>query len=264
MREDMFKVIVERPRLIHGNWLGGGREPGFRQRMAREDVPAKVGMRASHNSRKWLNENLTPLRRFLEKQVGRPWNKVHAELLQGIDQRNTVQQHILTHIENFVHLAVRAEPRVDGHGRVRGYRFFGNDWRGRPLPVEESRRPLFVDPRTGLLRVTGADAYRAEQHRRREADAQAANRETRRVVNHGIELRKHEGVWYEVKLAPTPGPRIAGWQYQRMTPSERKALPGHYDALLKRPVTRNECEHYVVAKRQLGHNELRRHGLHGG
>ena len=48
MRDDMFKVIVERPRLIHGNWLGGGREPGFRQRMARDDMPAKVGMRASH------------------------------------------------------------------------------------------------------------------------------------------------------------------------------------------------------------------------
>src|SRR5438309_9686382 len=29
---------------------------------------------------KWLNENLAPLRRYLESNVGRPWSKVYAEI----------------------------------------------------------------------------------------------------------------------------------------------------------------------------------------
>ena len=74
----MYKVIVERPRLIHGNWLGGGREVGFRQFMASEERPSKVGMRVGHRNRKRLNEDLAPLQRCLMGQVGRPWDKVHA------------------------------------------------------------------------------------------------------------------------------------------------------------------------------------------
>lgn len=186
---------------------------------------------------------------------------MHAELLQGIDQRNAVQQHILTHIENFVHLVVRAEPRVDGRGRVRGYRFFGDDWRGRPLPVEESRRPLFVDPRTGLLRATGADAYRAEQRRREAAALQQADLASRRVISGHVELRKHDGVWYEVTVAPTPGIRVPTWRYTRMSTNERQALPHVYDLLLKREVNCNESTTFVTAKRQLGHRALRQYEL---
>lgn len=70
MREDMFKVIVERPRLIHGNWMGGGREPGFRQRMARADVPAKVGMREPQQSQMAQRESDTTAP--LPRKAGRP------------------------------------------------------------------------------------------------------------------------------------------------------------------------------------------------
>jgi hypothetical protein len=63
-------VIVERPRI-----------PAFKCRKGRlqalEDLPAHEGMRrlhALHGDRKDFNENLTPLRRYLERQVGRPWN----------------------------------------------------------------------------------------------------------------------------------------------------------------------------------------------
>jgi hypothetical protein len=42
MRADMYKVIVERPRLVHGNWLGGGREVGFRQFMASDERPVEA------------------------------------------------------------------------------------------------------------------------------------------------------------------------------------------------------------------------------
>ena len=61
MREDMSRVIVERPRL------GGHRTRKGRAR-ALDDLPKQEGMRRAHlHSGDWktLNENLAPLRRFL-------------------------------------------------------------------------------------------------------------------------------------------------------------------------------------------------------
>ena len=47
-----------------------------------DDMPTHEGMRRGHalrGDRKELNENLTPLRCFLESQVGRPWDKVYPD-----------------------------------------------------------------------------------------------------------------------------------------------------------------------------------------
>jgi hypothetical protein len=69
MREDMFKVIVERPRLVNSN---GYSRDGRRFRN-REEVGSFLGMKRGYDSTKWLNENLAPLRRYLASQVNRPW-----------------------------------------------------------------------------------------------------------------------------------------------------------------------------------------------
>src|ERR1700742_529715 len=95
MREDMYKVIVERPR--RGKSRGG---PAARLRNDLEG-PMRLATRAGYHYRE-LNENLAPLRRFLRSQVGRPWNKVFSEICAGIDRRNTVQQHIHQHIHGFI------------------------------------------------------------------------------------------------------------------------------------------------------------------
>jgi hypothetical protein len=103
MREDMYKVIVERPRR-GGGWAFQKDGRKFRNS---EDAPQKVGMKQGYQSRKSLNENLSPLKRFLESSIGKPWNKVYSELSEGIDRRNTVQEHIYSHIEQFVALHTR-------------------------------------------------------------------------------------------------------------------------------------------------------------
>ena len=82
MRSDMFKVIVERPR-------GRACSDGARQFRNDEARPPKMGMKHGYSSRKWLNENLAPLRRYLERQVGRPWNSVYGDIRKGMDGRNT-------------------------------------------------------------------------------------------------------------------------------------------------------------------------------
>ena len=77
MRGDMPKVIVERARR--------GAAPLRKGRAVRDDDLAlsKIGPKRHARLRggeKMLNENLSPLKRFLEKQVGRPWDKVWSEV----------------------------------------------------------------------------------------------------------------------------------------------------------------------------------------
>src|SRR5713226_10677218 len=98
MREDMSRVIVERPRL------GGGRTRKGRTRPL-EDLPKQEGMQRPHmRSGDWkmLNENLAPLRRYLERQVGRPWDKVYSEIARHLRVDNAVQQHVRDHLSDFV------------------------------------------------------------------------------------------------------------------------------------------------------------------
>lgn len=140
MREDMFKVIVERPRL--------GRSMRKMNRMkmkeAGENWSSKVGVRrhrALNGTRtKSLNENLAPLKRFLGKQVGRPWNKVYTDICAHLSPNNIVQQHVLQHLGDFV-----LKPAIGREGDwVWGNWFWMSD---EPRPGQ-----LYVHPRDGLLK----------------------------------------------------------------------------------------------------------------
>ena len=130
MRNDMARVIVERPR-IPDHKARKGRSRPF------EDLPAHEGMRRPH-CRHWrgksLNENLQPLRRYLERQVGRPWNKVYSEISANLRVDNAVQQHVRDHLADFV--AVKPRRRHYGWGMGDGTLWF---------------QPLYVDPVSGLL-----------------------------------------------------------------------------------------------------------------
>ena len=98
MREDMAQVIVERPRIKPFNNRKG-------RRQGLDDLPTHEGMRrahALHGDRKQLNENLAPLRRYLEGQVGRPWDKVYGEIAARLRVDSTVQQHVRNHLRDFV------------------------------------------------------------------------------------------------------------------------------------------------------------------
>jgi hypothetical protein len=134
MREDMARVIVERPRIID-SFARKGRAPPL------EEYPKQLGMRRSQRERggfKTLNENLAPLRRFLERQVGRPWDKVFAEIAARLRADSTVQQHVRDHLKDFVAI----KPRRGISTRYRK----GDDalW----------HQPLYVDRRDGILKRT--------------------------------------------------------------------------------------------------------------
>ena len=51
---------------------------------------------------KSLNEHLGPLRRYLSSQVGRPWDKVYAEICAHISVDSAVQDHVRDHVFDYV------------------------------------------------------------------------------------------------------------------------------------------------------------------
>jgi hypothetical protein len=267
MRKDMAKVIVERPRIID-SFAHKGRARPY------DELPKQLGMRRSQRERggyKMLNENLNPLRRFLERQVGRPWDKVYAEIAARLRPDRTVQQHVRDHLEDFV--AIR--PR-------RGI----STWRGDGLWYQ----PLYVDPRDGILKRTDRlpeARKRREERKRAKPDVECIEISAMRA------LQRIDRISYEVALAPLPKP-----EYRLRAELERVTLQRSHGtrSVVDMWVTRRRLANgpvfdvarrahiqlgpgvdndtgwywyrrdypdrrYAVAKRQLSRRELRRHGL---
>lgn len=272
MREDMAKVIVERPRRGGGNTRKGRAVP-------LDHLPFGEGMRRPHVSYyrgKTLNENLAPLRRYLDRQVGRPWRKVYAEIAANLRVDSTVDQHVRDHVRDFVAL----KPRLGV-----------NDFKHRADGVWH--HDFYVGPDDGLLKRT-ADLPALRHARLVSAQRRPAPRKTTRIaLAPDRELRQLDGIWFELALARLPDPvyreeretqraalnprsRVSSFieidvvRRRLVTPPLRDALRGA--TVYAGPVEdtaeawrefqrRNRDRLYVAAKRQLGRRELRRYGL---
>jgi hypothetical protein len=257
MREDMYKVIVERPRR-------GKEGDAAAARLRRDfDGPMRLGMRAGYGYRN-LNENLAPLRRYLHAQIGRPWNKVFSEICAGIDRRNTVQQHIRQHIRDFIAIDVEVS-----EGRLVD---LADRWRFLRTDIGLSQE-LYVDPRSGLIRLNRH--YRAWRrdvaaYRKREASEVASRR---RVVDERTLLLLLEGIWYRVEVGVLPTERVVEDVIDGKT-HRRVLVEPRYDVVLRKPISRavqadlRRCKElygstdlYAVSKRQISTREIKVHQL---
>src|ERR1700752_2933058 len=103
MRADMAKVIVERPRLKGWAW---SKPKGYLRQLRQygeDGPPQREGIKRCWKSgTKGLNEHLGPLRRYLDSQVGRPWNKVFSEICAHIERSSAVQDHVRDHVADYV------------------------------------------------------------------------------------------------------------------------------------------------------------------
>jgi hypothetical protein len=240
VRDDMFKVIVERPRRACGAAI---KSDGRRFRNS-EDAPAKLGMRRGYCDRKYLNENLAPLRRFLASQVGRPWSKVYAELSAGIDRRSTVQEHIYSHINDFVAIHTEWDERgVSTPNNGQCVRVIEPRWYGSNRRLTQSRFELFVHPRTGLLLRNRYYTSLAASWRENLRAKRQTGEQDRIVLSQRLEIHRIDNVWYEIEFTPYP------------------ALPKgvsvpHWDVLAKALVAGAEPDRYACRKRQIGSKEI--------
>lgn len=247
MRADMAKVIVERPRRR-------GIDTRLGRKITEHDLmPSTEGMRAPHvryYGGKELNENLAPLLRFLESRVGKPWDDVYSEICENIRVTNAVQDHIRVHVKQFVETSTS----MDKEGRIwiNGYRPF--------LLDDDQHTRFYVDPCSGLLCRNPNRVSWSQRQREYRAANEAHRQATARSLPNGVELRKHDGVWYEVTLSPVPAPEMVDSVimrgYVRKVP---RAVPV-YDVLLKQYVSQTHGT-YVTNKRQLNHHELKKYGV---
>jgi hypothetical protein len=103
MRDDMMKVIVERPRHGHyySNWQA--RMDRVQAKMKDpEDLPARLPMKPKIGWTKGFSENLSPLYRFLISRVGEKWDDVYSEISEQIKPGSTIQEHIRVHLFDFI------------------------------------------------------------------------------------------------------------------------------------------------------------------
>jgi len=185
MREDMAKVIVERPRRGGFGRLKGrmGKDP--------EAQPIKQGMKYRLADTKSLNENLAPLRRYLARQVGRPWAKVYSEISANLKATNAVQQHVRDHLKEYV--AVKMSVNKAGEPMV-----VSRWWRS---------YDFYVDPQDGILKRAKADTDKArkrarEQRRQRLALTQSQINKIKLAP--GSDLRRLNGIWFLVNYSVSP------------------------------------------------------------
>jgi hypothetical protein len=223
MREDMDKVIVERPRL-------GSRQKHRKgslrqwQQMPPEEWPKREGIYAHKGRTKWFNEHLGPLRRYLRKQVGRPWNKVFAEICENLRCDSVVQSHVRDHVGDIVAIQVT---------EMNGSLFYRSRW-GSTLPLEPRwMLQLYVCPRTGILRVIQRSRNRAAV--------------TRVCVDESLQFHLLTDRWFEVRLRKIPADfehcvdAVSEMLVSRCRPGElakRYGLPAY--ALSKRPLNGEE------------------------
>ena len=150
MRDDMAKVVTERPRRGHRN---KSKKTGSLIRRVDPDadydgpVRLPIARRRQYGyNAKEFSDLINPLKRYLRSCVGRPWNKVHSELSRTLDRRSVTGSHIWDHVMAEIEtdcyigpdrLAYSNTPRfLRRHGPVKG---------------------LYVHPRTGLIREQRAD-----------------------------------------------------------------------------------------------------------
>ena len=142
MRNDMAKVVTERPRRGHDR---PSKKWGRRLHPAEYELDdhgsnrAPIARRRQYGSSwKEFSDRLGPLRRFLRKQVGRPWDKVWSEITWTLDSRSLTGQHIFDHIR----WEVEREAWIGEDGRLYHKRRWGSIQR---------LDGIYVHPVTGLL-----------------------------------------------------------------------------------------------------------------
>ena len=134
----MRHVLIDRPR-----WHSRRRHPGrAKQRRWDEDSPTRAPVSRRGGTR-GLSDHLGPLKRFLMRRRGQPWDRVYGEICRQIDRRSTLERHILEHLDHMVYQQVELRDGVPWVLGASGARPLRGEW----------RNCYYVEPGTGLLRA---------------------------------------------------------------------------------------------------------------
>lgn len=198
MREDMFKVIVERPRS--GRSWASKSKLRYDKCEGRSRVSGHRLVTEATGNTKHLNENLAPLKRYLHKQIGRKWDDVFSEICVHLDTGSTVKMHVREHLNDFVLSNVRR-----GHDSV----LWATTRWGSPEKLLDSWTELYVDPDDGLIKETRKLCQKMGVPFRRSYRYYYKPRDPKKPLPL-IKLSETtwhirlQGIWYFIELSSTP------------------------------------------------------------
>jgi hypothetical protein len=92
---------------------------------------------------KFFNDNLEPMKRFLNRKVGKNWNKVHSELCGVLSKQTISGLHVFNHLYQFVFEKVKIEGKK--------IYFMGNFGKYKELRSEEKWPRFYINPKTEQL-----------------------------------------------------------------------------------------------------------------
>jgi hypothetical protein len=249
MRDDMHEVIIERPRWgsrQHHDRRLRRVDPKRTSRHDPESLPFRKSMgRVAEEARnpKEFSDLFGPLKRYLARQVDRPWDKVWSDICKNHTVENPAQRHLRLHVADFV--AVNTQ--------MRGGAVWVIDRWGGAAPLSAAYDELYVDPRTGILR---RNRHHSNYAKRRKKDATAAARERAhrmREFSPFLQAHRLKDQWWAVTLAPVP--ERCYWL------ADRDVVIGAGLTHLRAYELYGRSGVYAVKRRQLNRTEIIRLGL---
>jgi hypothetical protein len=266
MRSDMAKVLCERQR---SKGDGGRSIPpkGTRKRLSKEmnSIDSELCRRRESTARhrvygwdcKQFGENLGPLRNYILSCIGRKWDDVYSEVTRTIPKGNVVNNHLYTHLYQYVCVnAYKKNGKVyDGD--------YSNYHARRGMPVWQD---TYVDPDTGILCLTPVRAHKYRHKKKVNTD----------WINKPGKLNevfyRKDGIWYLCKFADIPADAKSASGYDilyhyKWSWHEKKDYRHFYTYQLANDNKRHvlayfyrlyNCHKYCYQKQQLGKADLKR------
>ena len=127
-----------------GRW-GGKREKGYKKRRIGKEYqfsPKQEPIKIRSGGTKYQTDNLQPLIRFLNKNTGKYWDKVYAQLCQGMNKDSLLGQHLFDHLFDFVETQVYIEK-----GKIIGCSSYGG-----PRELKAGYNLLMMPSLMGIIR----------------------------------------------------------------------------------------------------------------
>ncbi len=258
MRSDMGKVITERERAR--SWLPSSKDgkavrwDGHDGNYDNQPKRAKI---SAHGQYGWETKEFTdvlgPLKGYIQKNVGRPWNKVYSEMCKFLDKGKLTHAHVFTHVYQWVgRNVILCE---DGAYREPHEM---QSWRSSYAP------DFYVHPKTGILRKNKRvkeSKQEAVERRKKEA------RERDQIdLADGSCYRRIDDIWYRLKVRPASEFQISEYKSIQnirngrisfiVSAKEHQMLES-YRFKQTKVITMNNKQFYVEDKRQVDKKGLK-------
>ncbi len=143
MRKDMADIMLEPAKVGH-RWDKTGERMNPYKKLSLEDKPCTESMKISKGGgSRYSSINVTPLKRWLNKQVGRHWDEVYKEVCESL-RHKTIKDcigHDLVEIIDWY--IIKDVKMIDNVPHSQGY----GGWH----PIGGHREELYVHPSTKLI-----------------------------------------------------------------------------------------------------------------